>query len=220
MEIKKIKNKSRHAPVITLKPKRVVVSRSKPKVVDMSGETRTETEAIIHKNDMIIPADNIEAVFTEDIEVQDVSFAPSWNIDKKFFNTDLIKRLGNKKEGFLAFIPWLLLAVFLVLSFYLWFQLSKNDSLKINDVEISKVTTAVGKILVLPTGEVPKIATLTEADLQKVKTQSFFVNAKVGDNVLVYSIARKVILYSPKINKIIEVANLNSDSSSVSSPSL
>jgi hypothetical protein len=74
--------------------------------------------------------------------------------------------------------------------------------------------------MILPDGEDPKVATLTSDDLIKVKDQSFFTNATVGDKVMVYSLAKKVILYNPQINKIVEVANLNSENLTSPSPSL
>ena len=66
---------------------------------------------------------------------------------------------------------------------------------------------AVSKLMVLPTDETPTMATVS--DPEKLKNQAFFVNAKVGDKVLIYTKARKAILFSPSQNKIIEVSPLN-----------
>ncbi len=59
----------------------------------------------------------------------------------------------------------------------------------------------------LPQDEQPTIATVT--DLAKLQGQPFFANAQVGDKVLIYSRAGKVILYRPGENKIIELAPIN-----------
>jgi hypothetical protein len=64
----------------------------------------------------------------------------------------------------------------------------------------------VGKIVALPQGEEPTIATITDPD--KLKDQPFFANAKVGYKVLIYPVAKKAFLYDPKQKKLIEVAPL------------
>ena len=61
--------------------------------------------------------------------------------------------------------------------------------------------------MVLPKDETPTLATVS--DPEKLKDQRFFVNAVKGDKVLVYSLAKKAILYSPSLDKIIEVAPVN-----------
>jgi hypothetical protein len=65
----------------------------------------------------------------------------------------------------------------------------------------------VGKLIVLPEGETPTIATVTDVDA--LKDQPFFANASLGDKVLLYSTARKAYLYNPSTKKLIEVAPLN-----------
>ena len=69
------------------------------------------------------------------------------------------------------------------------------------------VVTDVGKLMVLPTGEVPTVAQVSDAT--KLKSQPFFANAQNGDRVLIYTKAGKAILYRPSINKIIDVAPVN-----------
>ncbi|OGM19965.1 hypothetical protein A2771_03130 [Candidatus Woesebacteria bacterium RIFCSPHIGHO2_01_FULL_38_26b] len=73
--------------------------------------------------------------------------------------------------------------------------------------EINKLIEEVGKIIVLPEGENPTIATVTELD--KVKDQKFFEKAQNGDKVLVYSNAKKAFIYRPSEKKIIEVGLVN-----------
>lgn len=76
--------------------------------------------------------------------------------------------------------------------------------------QIRKVVADVGKLIVLPQDETPTIATVS--DLAPLKSQPFFNNAAVGDQVLIYTTARKVILWRPAENKIIEVAPLTVNS--------
>lgn len=80
-----------------------------------------------------------------------------------------------------------------------------------------ELVKAVSMLMVLPEEE-PTVATVS--DLEKLKGQEFFVNANVGDKVLVYLNAGKAILYSPKQNIIINVAPLSATSSKNSVPSL
>lgn len=63
---------------------------------------------------------------------------------------------------------------------------------------------AVGKHMLLPQGEQPQIARVT--DLAKLANIPFFGNALVGDEVLVYCKASMSILFSPSRDKVIEVS--------------
>ncbi|TSC76185.1 MAG: hypothetical protein G01um101431_806 [Parcubacteria group bacterium Gr01-1014_31] len=62
----------------------------------------------------------------------------------------------------------------------------------------------VGKLMVLPEGEEPTVATVN--DPERLKAQPFFAKAKQGDKVLIYTNAKKAILYDPVANLIVEVA--------------
>lgn len=73
--------------------------------------------------------------------------------------------------------------------------------------EQQQLLDKVGKLTVLPTGETPTIATVT--DITKLKDQAFFVNAVNGDKVLIYTQAKKAFLYRPSTNKIINIAPVN-----------
>lgn len=61
----------------------------------------------------------------------------------------------------------------------------------------------VGRHIVLPTGEQPTIATVS--DISKLQGQVFFAHAQNGDKMLIFAKAKKAILYRPSIDKIIEV---------------
>ncbi|MBI4058030.1 hypothetical protein HY405_01820 [Candidatus Microgenomates bacterium] len=73
--------------------------------------------------------------------------------------------------------------------------------------ETSRLIEAVGKLVALPEGEVPTVATIT--DIDKLKSQSFFAKAGNGDKVLIYTQAKKAYLYDPDTNKILEIAPVN-----------
>lgn len=70
------------------------------------------------------------------------------------------------------------------------------------------VVEKIGKHILLPGGETPTIATVTDSN--KLKNQLFFKNAQTGDIVLVYVNAGRAILYSPTEDKVIEVAPVTS----------
>lgn len=73
--------------------------------------------------------------------------------------------------------------------------------------EVDTLVEEVRKLIELPTDEKPTVATIT--DVEKLKEQSFFKNAKNGDKVLVYTGARKAILYRPDEKRLIEVGAVN-----------
>lgn len=72
--------------------------------------------------------------------------------------------------------------------------------------ETAKLVAEVGKLIELPK-ETPTIATIT--DVNKLKDQPFFAKAKNGDKVLIFTNAKKVILYDTVNHKIIDVAPIN-----------
>lgn len=107
---------------------------------------------------------------------------------------------------------------------YVYFQNQKNQAAKVNpqvdaQAEVKKLVSEVGKLIDLPTNEEPTVATVS--DVTKLKDQAFFQKAKNGDKVLIYTNARKAILYDPQAKKVIDVAPLNigTQSAQIASPS-
>lgn len=90
-------------------------------------------------------------------------------------------------------------------------QLLKNPNLAAQ-VEVQTLVSRVGRLMDLPKGEQPTIATVS--DVTKLQGQSFFKNAKNGFKVLIYTKAKKAILYDPKEDKIVEVTVLALESES------
>lgn len=78
--------------------------------------------------------------------------------------------------------------------------------------EVKKLVEEIGRLISLPEGEDPTIATIT--DIDKLKDQAFFKDAKNGDKVIIYTQAKKAILYDPIAKKIIDAAPLNIGSAS------
>ena len=73
--------------------------------------------------------------------------------------------------------------------------------------ETINLKNRVSELVEVPSGQEPTIATVQ--DVSKLQGQAFFKNAQNGDKVLIYSEAKKAILYRPSTDKIIEVAPVN-----------
>lgn len=86
-------------------------------------------------------------------------------------------------------------------------KVTTSNQQVVDEEELKQILTAVGAIMVLPEGETPTIATVS--DPSKLREQPFFANTKEGDKVLIYSQALKAILWRPSSGKIVEVSALN-----------
>lgn len=84
--------------------------------------------------------------------------------------------------------------------------LQKNPN-KVTDEKVAQVVAKVSKLITVPEGETPTV--LTVSDVEKLKGQPFFANAKNGDQVLFYATAKKIYLYDPTQDIIVQVASLN-----------
>lgn len=117
-------------------------------------------------------------------------------------------------------IPAAVVIVVLILGAggYIYYQNQSSQVAKLNNPqasateEVKKIVAEVGKLIDLPTGEDPTIATVT--DITKLKDQPFFAKAKNGDKVLIYTNAKKAILYDPVLKKVLDVAPINIGTSS------
>lgn len=84
-------------------------------------------------------------------------------------------------------------------------RLSRNPSLE----ETKALIARVDAIAVLPQNEAPTVATVT--DPAKLRSQAFFVDAKQGYKVLIYTNAKKAVLFDPESGKIVNIAPINID---------
>lgn len=120
----------------------------------------------------------------------------------------------NLKKKILA-LPVLIFVITLaalVIVGYLFIQYQKTQELLKNPTaatqeQVNTLTDKVGKLIVLPEGEDPTVATVS--DKSKLQDQRFFAKAENGDKVLIYAKAGKAILYRPSIDKIIEMGPVN-----------
>ncbi len=124
-------------------------------------------------------------------------------------------------------LPWIMLLLLMIAAgggaYYFWTDLSgmwpvgnvapatQEDQKSPEEVAavVTSLVEEVGKLIVLPEGEEPTIATVS--DPEKLKDQLFFANAKLGDKVLLYTEAKKAYLYDPVAKKLIEVAPITTE---------
>ena len=114
----------------------------------------------------------------------------------------------NKMKAF-PFIIWFILGLVLGAGSIFTYNtyLVKNPVKATNQLEqaqIKELITKVGKLIILPTGEEPVVATINDASAL-IKDQVFYKGSKNGDIVLVYQKASKAIVYSPERNLIVNV---------------
>lgn len=111
-------------------------------------------------------------------------------------NTFLKKK--NKK-----LIHALLIFIVVLVFFYVYGKYQRYSVSDDRQVLIDRV----GKLIMLPRDEVPTIATVT--NLGPLQKTPFFINARLGDKVLMYGKSGKAILYRPTEDQIIEIGPLN-----------
>jgi len=130
----------------------------------------------------------------------------------------MLENIPEKAKKFIVpgAILLILILGFTTCYFYYQFAKIKQDPQKAAREETMKLLARVSQLIVLPEGEEPTIATVT--DPEKLKDQPFFAKAKKGYKVLIYTNVKKAILYDPQDNKIIEVSSVNIGSSQPSIP--
>jgi hypothetical protein len=88
--------------------------------------------------------------------------------------------------------------------FYNKYQaLSKQVSGGSQPDDVKALIAKVSRHVLLPEGEIPTVLTVT--DKEKSTSKQFFANAKNGDKVLVYMIAKKAFLYDTVADRILEI---------------
>jgi hypothetical protein len=93
-------------------------------------------------------------------------------------------------------------------AFFAWNMYMKPNPAKVatqvQQAQVKDLIAKVGKLIILPTGEEPVVATINDA-ASLIKDQVFYKGAQNGDIVLVYQKASKAIVYSPTRNVIVNV---------------
>lgn len=106
----------------------------------------------------------------------------------------------------------ILVVLIIVVSVFAVFFYNEAETLKqnpniLNERKIALLVKKVEKLIALPEGELPTVATV--ADTTALAKNPFFAKAKVGDQIIIYTTASKAYLYDPKADIIVEVASIN-----------
>src|SRR5258708_4719917 len=91
------------------------------------------------------------------------------------------------------------------LFYFLQYQHAQNllkNPVLASELEQEAIVSKVGKLTTLPPGELPTIAKVT--DQTKLQDQEFFRDAKNGDIVLIYTKTKRIVLYDPLANKVVQ----------------
>ncbi len=123
-------------------------------------------------------------------------------------------RVGRRTVRYAIVTVIIIGILFLAARIFHW----HNWGLSAQEVQTRETATLVqkvGALMLLPTGETPVVASVTDA--QSLKSQQpFYKDAQNGDVLLVYAQAERAILYRSSTNKIINVGPvyLNQDAPS------
>lgn len=99
-----------------------------------------------------------------------------------------------------------LFAVFMIIQYHDAKQkLDGNQAANVSH-QTASIVSRVQKLILLPHNETPTIVTVKDAS--KLQSEAFYADAQNGDVTLVYSKAKKAILYRPSQNIIVNVANV------------
>lgn len=88
-----------------------------------------------------------------------------------------------------------------------YFAPNATNSDPLGNNEAQELLKVLEDIAVLPKGEVPTVATVTE--VEKLAGQPFFSKAENGDKVVVFGVAKTAILYRPSVKKIISMTTID-----------
>lgn len=98
---------------------------------------------------------------------------------------------------------------------YKYYQLTQSPQ-DVAQAEVKKLVAEVGNLVLLPEGETPTVATVS--DPEALKAQPFFSGALKDDKVLIYTTAQKAILYRPSVGKIVQIAPINIGAANTATP--
>jgi hypothetical protein len=124
-----------------------------------------------------------------------------------------LQRVTGNLFGILLFLS----IVFIAATSYLGWQVYEMKKPALSaEASVRKLVDEVSVAILLPQDELPTVAKV--ADASQLMNQPFFMNARTGDDILIFEKAKKAILWRPSVGKVVEVSSL-ANTPIVSSPS-
>lgn len=108
----------------------------------------------------------------------------------------------------------ILLIAALALAGYFYYR-SRHTPEAVKSAEIKVLSETIGQFVLVPEGEEPTIATVT--DKEKLSGKEFFQKAENGDKILIYAVSGRAILYRPSIKKIVDMTTVSAQPATTSS---
>ncbi len=140
------------------------------------------------------------------------------------FKAGAIKQMENevKKGGSSVFIGLIIGIIIGIGGLWAWNHFTAKNAQDVvsqtSQAQVKDLIVKVGKLVILPKGENPVVATINDASTL-IKQQAFYTGAINGDVVLVYQKAAKAIVYSPSRNVIVNVGPVIMQNPATSTPS-
>ena len=121
------------------------------------------------------------------------------------------KKSSNSASTILLIVLGVIVLVLGIMAFYFYRQYTniKKNPNQVAQAETNQLVSQVGKLIDLPKDETPTVATVI--DKSKLADQPFFANAQNGDKILIYTKAKKAIVYRPTKNILVNVGPIAID---------
>ncbi|MEI7480265.1 MAG: hypothetical protein WCJ59_01435 [bacterium] len=119
----------------------------------------------------------------------------------------IFRKIGAKKISLIILVLIAVGGVWGTTHFYNKYKSLTVDATAESMKETQRLVSELGKIMELPKGETPTVATIS--DKEKLKGQAFFTMAENGDVLFAYTASMKAILFRPSTSKIINVAPIS-----------
>jgi hypothetical protein len=122
---------------------------------------------------------------------------------------ELLKKFGRLQRATDSWFGILLLLTIILLatsSFLGWRFYEMRKPALSAEASVRKLVEEVSEAIIIPQDELPTVAKV--ADASQLANQPFFMNARTGDDILIFEKAEKAILWRPSVRRVVEVSSL------------